>query len=67
MAKEATTIDKDLYEGLQQARKKKPRFFALIAKGTEVVGLIVQKKIINDGVAQKAKSADCRNASSSLP
>lgn len=56
MAKTDTTIDKDLYDGLQQARKKKPRYFALIAKGADVVGLIVQKKVINDGAAQKAKS-----------
>jgi hypothetical protein len=56
MPKENTTIDEDLYNGLQQARKKKPRYFALIAKGVEVVGLIVQKKVINSGVAQKAKA-----------
>ena len=56
MPKEAPTIDKDLYDGLQQARKKKPRYFALIAKGPDVVGLIVQRKAINDGLAQKAKS-----------
>ena len=55
MAKvEPVTIDEDLKEGIQQARKK-PRFYALIAKGSEVVGLIVQKKAISAGVAQNAK------------
>ncbi len=56
MAKEATTIDKDLCDGLQQARKKKPRYFAVIAKGPDVVGMIVQKKLISAGLAQKAKA-----------
>jgi hypothetical protein len=56
MAKEATTIDKDLADGLQQARKKKPRYFAVIAKGPDVVGMIVQKKVINAGLVQKAKA-----------
>src|SRR5262245_22396482 len=56
MATATTTIDKDLYDGLQQARKKKPRYFALIAKGPDVVGLIVQKKAITDSLAQKTKS-----------
>ncbi|MDX1945893.1 MAG: hypothetical protein SFU86_10890 [Pirellulaceae bacterium] len=56
MAKpDAIEIDEELKEGVQQARKK-PRFYALVAKGPEVVGLIVQKKIISAGVAQKAKS-----------
>lgn len=60
MAKEATVeVDKELYDGLQQARKKKPRYFAVIAKGTDVVGMIVQKKAINDGLAQKKKS-ECK-------
>ena len=54
--KETTTIDEELYDGLQQARKKKPRYFALITKGADVVGLIVQKKKINDGQAAKAKA-----------
>jgi len=62
MAKESvTTIDKELYEGLQQARKKKPRNYVLFAKGVEVVGLIVQKKAINEGAVQKAK-ADCKGS-----
>lgn len=56
MAKANTTIDEELYDGLQQARKKKPRYFALITKGADVVGLIVQKKKINDGQAAKAKA-----------
>lgn len=59
MAKETTTVDKDLYDGLQQARKKKPRYYAVIAKGPEVVGLIVQKKVISDGLVQKTKS-ECK-------
>ena len=56
MAKANSSIDEALYDGLQQARKKKPRYFCLIAKGADVVGLIVQKKLINDGQVQKAKS-----------
>src|SRR5262245_43813009 len=54
--KNTTTLDEELYNGLQQARKRKPRNFCLIAKGLEVVKLIVRKKKINDGQAQKAKS-----------
>lgn len=59
MAKDSTTIDKDLYDGLQQARKKKPRYYALLAKGAEVLGMIVQKKVISDGVVQKKKT-ECK-------
>lgn len=60
MAKEAAaTIDDDLLDGLQQARKKKPRYYALLGKGADVVGLIVQKKNINDGAVQKAKT-ECK-------
>src|SRR4051794_38158547 len=60
MAKDAAAIiDEDLLDGLQQARKKKPRYYALFGKGADVVGLIVQKKNINDGAVQKAK-AECK-------
>ena len=45
--------------GIQQARKKKPRYYALVAKGADVVGLIVQKKAISAGVAAKAKT-ECK-------
>jgi len=45
-------IDKELYDGLQQARKKKPRYFALITKGSDVVGLIVQKKTLNEEIGR---------------
>ncbi len=55
MAKATATLDEDLLNGLQQARKKKPRYFAMITKGPDVVGLIVQKKRILEGQAQKAK------------
>ena len=51
-----TTVDEELYDGLQQARKRKPRNFCLVAKGLEVVKLIVRKKKINEAQAQKAKS-----------
>jgi hypothetical protein len=61
MAKnEPVTVDTDLYDGLQQARKKKPRHFVVFAKGVDVVGLIVQRKTINDGVVQKTK-AECKS------
>jgi hypothetical protein len=57
MAKEpVVVIDEELKEGIQQARKKKTRHYAMIAKGIDVVGMIVQKKSIPEGVAQKAKS-----------
>ena len=48
-------LDEDLMTGLKLARKK-PLNFCLIAKGVEVVKLIVQKKKIPDGEAQKAKA-----------
>jgi hypothetical protein len=51
-----TTLDEDLFAGLQQARKKKARNYCLIAKGPEVLKLIVQKKKIPAGVVQKAKA-----------
>jgi len=56
MPKENTTLDKDLYDSLQVARKGKPRHFCLIAKNQDVCKLIVQKKPITEGVATKAKS-----------
>ncbi|MFO0901553.1 MAG: hypothetical protein U0939_01055 [Pirellulales bacterium] len=60
MSKDAAAkFDKDLLEGLQQARKQKPRYYALFGKGADVVGLIVQKKVINEGAMQKAK-AECK-------
>ncbi|MCU0878972.1 MAG: hypothetical protein MUF06_14400 [Pirellulaceae bacterium] len=52
----ATTLDEELLAGLQQARKKKARNYCLIAKGPEVLKLIVQKKKIPAGVVQKAKA-----------
>src|SRR5690606_26590537 len=52
----ATTLDEELFAGLQQARKKKARNYCLIAKGPEVLKLIVQKKKIPAGVVQKAKA-----------
>jgi hypothetical protein len=55
MAKTDTALDEDLLDGLQQAKKKKPRHFAMITKGPDVVGLIVQKKKILEGQVQKAK------------
>ena len=55
MAKVNTTLDEELYDGIQQARKKKPRYFAMITKGADVVGLIVQKKKILEGAVQSAK------------
>ena len=56
MAKSETpTLDEDLKEGLQQA-KKKPRHFAMITKGSNVLDLIVQKKKILDKQALSAKS-----------
>lgn len=58
---DSSTIDKELYDGLQQCRKKKPRYFCVVAKGAEVVKMIVQKKKINDGQAQKAKSENKGN------
>jgi hypothetical protein len=51
-----TTLDEELFAGLQQARKKKARNYCLIAKGPEVLKLIVQKKKIPAGVVQKAKA-----------
>jgi hypothetical protein len=53
---DTTTLDEELFAGLQQARKKKARNYCLIAKGPEVLKLIVQKKKIPAGVVQKAKS-----------
>lgn len=53
---DTTTLDEDLLAGLQQARKKKARNYCLIAKGPEVLKLIVQKKKIPAGVVQKAKA-----------
>ena len=48
-------LDPELVEGISLA-KKKPLSFALIAKGTEPVKLIIQKKVIKEGAIAKAKS-----------
>lgn len=55
MPKAEPNLDKALYDGLQQA-KKNPRYYCVIAKGVDVVGLVVQKKPILDGQAQKLKA-----------
>lgn len=47
-------LDKDLAKALQVA-KKKPRNFAIIAKGANVLKLLVEKKPIKDGAIVKAK------------
>ena len=47
-------IDKDLAKSLQVARKK-PLNFVIIAKGANVLGLLVDKRPIKDGVVLKAK------------
>ena len=47
-------VDDDLAKGLQQA-KKKPRNFVIIAKGANVLKLLVDKKPIRDGAVTKAK------------
>ncbi len=54
MPKNETEIDDALYDGLQKA-KKNPRYYCVIAKGADVVGLCVQKKPINDAQAQNLK------------
>ena len=46
--------DVELAKSLQEA-KKKPRNFALITKGPNVVHLLVQKKPIQPAVLQKLK------------
>lgn len=56
-----TDIDKDLMKSLQQARKK-PRNFAIVAKGSTVLKLIVSKKPIKDGELLKAKKEVGGNA-----
>lgn len=55
MAKVETTLDEDLTDGIEDAKKKKPRYFAMFTKGADVVGLIVQKKKILEGQIIKAK------------
>jgi hypothetical protein len=62
MAKANTTLDEELYAALQTARKGKPRNFCLIAKGPEVLKLIVQKKKITEGAMNKAKTEAKGNA-----
>ncbi len=47
-------LDKDLAKALQVA-KRKPRNFAIIAKGANVLKLLVEKKPIKDGALVKAK------------
>ena len=47
-------VDKELVKSLQEA-KKKPRNFAIVAKGPNVVKLLVSKKPIKDGELLKAK------------
>lgn len=47
-------VDKDLAKALQAA-KKKPRNFAIIAKGAKILKLIVDKKPIKQGVLLQAK------------
>jgi hypothetical protein len=44
----------DLKAALVQA-KKKPRFFAIIAKGPEVLSLMVQKKPLRDGMLRSER------------
>ncbi len=44
----------DLKTALVQA-KKKPRFFAIIAKGPEVLSLMVQKKPLRDGMLRSER------------
>ncbi len=44
----------DLKTALVQARKK-PRFFAIIAKGPEVLSLMVQKKPLRDGMLRSER------------
>jgi hypothetical protein len=48
-------VDEKLAQGLKQARKK-PRNFVLLAKGTSVLKLIVDKKPIKTGVVQEARA-----------
>ena len=50
----AVELDKELAKSLQVA-KKKPRNFAIIAKGANVLKLMVDKKPIKEGPLQKAK------------
>ena len=54
-------VDKDLQKSLQEARKK-PRNFALVAKGANCLKLVVSKKPIRDGEVQKAKKEYQGNA-----
>lgn len=57
----AAEVDKKLAKSLQVA-KKKPRNFAIIAKGANPLKLLVSKKPIADGVLQKAKKECQGNA-----
>lgn len=47
-------LDKELAKGLEVA-KKKPRNFAIIAKGQNILKMLVDKKPIKDGALTKAK------------
>ena len=50
----AKDVDKDLQNSLKLARKR-PCNFAILAKGAQVLKLLVDKKPIKDGELQKAK------------
>ena len=50
----ADILDEELASGLRQARKK-PRNFAIIAKGPKILKMFVQKKPLKAGELQKAK------------
>jgi hypothetical protein len=54
-------LDEELAKELHVA-KKKPRNFAIIAKGTNVLKLLVDKKPIKEGASVKAKKACQGNA-----
>ena len=54
-------VDKDLAKALQVARTK-PRNFAIIAKGPNVLKLLVEKNPIKDGAVLKAKKEYQGNA-----
>jgi hypothetical protein len=47
-------VDEDLYAGLLQA-KEKPRYFAIISKGADVLKMVVQKKWIKDAEIQQLR------------
>jgi hypothetical protein len=57
----ADEIDEELLLGIRQARRK-PRNFAIIAKGPEVLHVLISRKPIRTGAAQAAKRAFHGNA-----